>query len=363
MNPRYPFVLVLIVSALSCAQNSGKPASETPPLSAAPVNSAQPQHADVPVVPNIPKDARWTISCTAFDGPDHAVRARAIRDQLILTSGLRDWYLLQGDRQTTLYYGYYRSIRDDTDAKEIARAQADRKAIAQLTNRANGERFFSSPVFVTLDSADPAAPPEWNLANVDGDYSLQVGVYKDSPTRKEAAVEAVRAARALGYEAYYYHGQTSSSVCIGVWPASAFKQQNDFKAKNPNAVLLASPGQIPLPQGEIMTNDGKPIESMQAKIDILDEKLRATLQAFPNHAINGEVSQPMKNPRTGQIRTSSRSPFLVRIPHGQAVAHPVAGNAEVVPGPIVSPAQSPTVHPPVVPAPQPKGGKLRSIED
>jgi hypothetical protein len=350
----------LALTALSCAQNTSQPTINPPPASA---SFAQPQPADAPVIPNIPKDARWTISCAPIDGPDHAARARVFRDQLIQASGLHDWYLLQGDRQTTLYYGYYRAIHDDKDPTESARAQADRKAISQLTNRSNGERLFSSVVFVTLEGADPAAPPEWNLANVDGDYSLQVGVYKDSPIRKERAVQAVREARALGYDAYYYHGPTSSSVCIGVWPASAFKQQNDFKAKNPNGVLLAAPGQLPLPEGELMTNDGKPIDVMQAKIDILDEKLRATLRAFPNHSINGEDAQAMKNPRTGQVHVKTRSPFLVRIPRGQSVARPVAGNADVIPGPIASPAQAPTIHPPVAPAQQPKGGKLRSIED
>ena len=68
-----------------------------------------------------------------------------------------------------------------------------------------------SSLIVPIDSPDPVAPPEWNLANAKGYWSLQIAAYKDSPKRKEAAVEAVREARKNGVEAYYYHGETTSS--------------------------------------------------------------------------------------------------------------------------------------------------------
>ena len=80
---------------------------------------------------------------------------------------------------------------------------------------ANGTRLFPAVILTKLDTPDPSSPPEWDLTRAAGAYSLQIAVFKDSPERRAAAVEAVRAARAGGYDAYYYHGPTASSVCIG----------------------------------------------------------------------------------------------------------------------------------------------------
>lgn len=95
---------------------------------------------------------------------------------------------------------------------------------------------LTQPSFATDSSPDPVAPPEWNLVNRDADkdakdprrayWSLEIMAFKVNPLRKEAAVKAVAAFRKDGVEAYYYHGETTSSVCVGAWPMDAVKPEN-----------------------------------------------------------------------------------------------------------------------------------------
>jgi hypothetical protein len=326
--------------------------------------------------PNIPKDAEWTILCATIVGPDHAAQARSARAALIKQTQMRDWYVIHGEGQTTLYYGFYRAINDPNDAKESARAQNDRHAIAGLTDPANGARLFSSVILTKLDAADPTAPAEWDLTRAQGAYSLQIAVFKDSPSRRSTAVEAVREARAQGYEAYFYHGPTSSSVCIGAWPATAVREHNDFNVKNmekPGAVPLVTAGQIPtLPQGDLMTPDGKPINVVSAKFEVLDPKLRAVMLEFPTHSINGVEQPVLLDPRTGQKRLApKRSSFLVKIPRAVQFAAPTVAGGNTDTGATVgatsaAPEPQPSQQlppPPVRPSTAAQGGKLKSLED
>ena len=56
----------------------------------------------------------------------------------------------------------------------------------------SGNPLFPHSFFVEVTTPDPQAPAEWNLANANGYWSLQIAAYKDSPKRKQYAVEAVR---------------------------------------------------------------------------------------------------------------------------------------------------------------------------
>ncbi|HEV8606195.1 MAG TPA: hypothetical protein VGQ99_12555 [Tepidisphaeraceae bacterium] len=335
-------------------------------------------------IPNIPKDAEWTILCATVTGPDNATQARALRGNLINQTKMRDWYILHGAGQTTLYYGFYRSINDPKDTKESTRAQNDRKTIAALTDPASGARLFNTVILTKLDAPDPTSPPEWDLTRASGTYSLQVTVFKDSPDRRAAAVEAVRAARAQGYDAYYYHGPAASSVCIGAWPETAVRETNAFNVKqmpNPNAVPLVTAGSIPnLQPGEagLMTPDGKPINVISAKFEILDPQLLAIMKQFPTHSVNGVERPVVVDPRTNQRHFAAARPsFLVRIPHTNTPPPPTIATApdptraqpEQPLGPAVGAASAAGADqpPPQAPsAPRPstsKGGKLRSLED
>jgi hypothetical protein len=313
-----------------------------------------------------PKDARFTVFCGTFSGPGHIQQAKAMKEQLAAKSGMRDWYTVSGEGQTTLYYGFYREVNEQIDAREGTRAQLDRKRIAAMTGT-NGGRLFNSVLLVGIDEVDPSSPPEWNLENAKGVWTVQIGVYKDHPQRKQYAVDVVRDFRKQGYEAYYYHGPTASSVCIGVWPAESVKADDEIRMTDPNAVPLIAPGSLPVKEG-ITTPDGRPIQVMRTKTQVLDESLLATMRAFPNHFVNGVTGQTIKDPRTGQTRAEMEPSLLVRVPAkrmmlaGPGVSGEAVGDGTGAAG---QPRQQPTGPDPlraVLPGKVQQGGRLKSLE-
>jgi hypothetical protein len=230
---------------------------------------------------------------------------------------LNQWYVVHEANQSILYYGFYRSFNDGDQAKENQRAQADRAAIDQLTDQ-RGDRPFQHCFFVALSSPDPVAPSEWDLRNARGYWTLQIAAYLDDPRRKEAAVEAVRGFREAGIEAYFYHGETISSVCIGVWPEEAVrKQETDVGGStDPSQPILVS--NVPLPREMVQglrDESNQKVRVLQPKMDIADPTLRAAIAQYPEHAVNGYVQQiSVRDPQTGQLRQRGEPSMLFAIP-------------------------------------------------
>ena len=382
---------LVVGGMLGCGGNNAGPATtERPMLSkgttettAVAANNGGSGQQARPTAVNIPKDARWTIFCATFSGPDHLAQGKAAREKLAQSTGMRDWYLVTADGRSTLYYGYYRSINDPKDSKESQRAQQDRKSIATIKD-GMGRSLFATALLVELDSADPASKPEWDLENAKGAYTVQVAVYKGSNERKQAALEAVKQARAMGYPAYYYHGPTASSVCIGTWPKEAVKllwlnssEREEINVKhlqNPNAVPVVVPGGTKVADGAL-TPDGRPISVVQSQYEVLDPTLTEVLKQFPIHSLNGAEEWEVADPRTGQKRRVRYPSRVVKIPtkegEGPAIAtgvqtpEPVTGAPGQPADPVVrrpNPEQVPTPQRPAQPA-GPKGGKLKSLED
>ena len=166
-----------------------------------------------------------------------------------------------------------------------------------------GATPFERGVFVSLDAPDPTSPPEWNLFNVDRGltpkdpkrayWTLQILAFRADPLRKEAAVQAVRALREKGVEAYYYHGEFVSSVTVGHWPANAVKAQND-KLWMPDVADSEGDVSRPLvvPNFPLREDErAKPINgersiSVSPNLEVLDPTMKAVMAKFPNHAEN-----------------------------------------------------------------------------
>jgi hypothetical protein len=140
--------------------------------------------------------------------------------------------------------------------------------------------------------------------------------------------------------------------------------------ENPSAVPLVTAGSLPtLAEGQqYMTPDGKPMNVVAAKYDILDPKLLATMKQFPSHSVNGVDRSVFLDPRTGQRKLGSAHPsFLVKIPRsapmiapGMAAApDPNRQNTNAQPAPQEQQTSSPAARPSNVS----QGGKLRSIDD
>jgi hypothetical protein len=330
-------------------------------------SAAAPQVPDG--APAAPKGAQFTIFCGRVQGDAHVERASKIKGDLISSTGLRDFYVLHEDGQSLLYYGYYRTFNDPKDAKEAARAQADLKRIKALES--DGNRLFAGALFVDMEAPDPQAPPEWNLVNARGAWSLQIAAYKDSPLRKEAAVEAVREARKQGIEAYYYHGETVSSVCVGAWPEGAIRYvspTNDVhKSVIVNQPVIADPSQAtPMSADQQRERARKAnAEVVQGKVEVVDATLLATMKQYPSHAVNG-----MQTVKSINGQTIPDPSLLIRIPapaEGKSILTSVPPHGTEPSALRQQPVQRkadprPAARKSQPPPPQPGLGKLKSID-
>jgi hypothetical protein len=247
---------------------------------------------DTSDMPQVPKEARWTIFCATLADPDHVNTSRKLKAALVGKTKLREWYIVHEHDRSRLYYGYYRSIDDSGDAAESNRAKNDRKAIDAIVDGA-GERPFRSCQFVQLNSPDPDSRPEWNLVNAPAGmtWTLLVGAYKDSADRKQAAVDAVREAREkYGEEAYYYHGETISNVCIGAWPADAVIEERDDPdpgaSKNGTGDVLVLPPGMKAPDKAM--HNGKRVRAVSQRMVPVNETLKAKIKQYPTCLVNGE---------------------------------------------------------------------------
>lgn len=349
---------VMAAVAVSCTEN--KPAENKPETGSlasghASAAKAAPAVGDV-VVP--PKDAQWTIYCMSISGDNHVLRARKAKNDLIAATPLKEWYVVHGEAESTLFYGFYRTISETDDAKEATRAHTDRQRIKSMMDP-EGRRPFQMAIFVRQDLPDPTAPPEWDLTNAKGFYSLEIAVYKDSPDRKKVALETVRAAREMGVEAYYYHGPSTSSVCIGVWPREAVREENVrevVKNEDPNRPMLVLP-QAVNNMDAIQDDKGNVVQAVAPKVEPIDPTLIAAMKQYPDHTVNGsQIIRKVRDPKTGQVVQGPEKSFLVVIPRK---------SPSILGGPTLPPTQEQApVAPPVPEKPVDDGrGKLKSIGD
>jgi len=306
---------VLIGLALSCSEAPPPAASEgNLSASAAPppkIAAASPNLTPAaPAIDSPPKDARYTIYCLGVPGPDHTARANQIKLLWQRATQRRDWYVVHQDDQSLVYFGYYRSISDPKD-HDSARAIADRQMIQNLTDSA-GDHPFEQAMLMPLDAPDPTAPPQWNLVNAKGAWTLEIAVYK-GPGRKAAAVDSVRQARAQGIEAYYYHGASASSVCIGTWPEEAVTQQmhGNVQPSDPSETVTVVPDSLAERLPDAMPDpEGNQTRVIHNGAQIADPTLLAAKQQYPTHAFNGDEDMIMVNGKA-----VPRESAVVAIPH------------------------------------------------
>jgi hypothetical protein len=357
-------LILLVTMGIACSENRPAGDSAINPVTGAAISTT----------PSIPAEARWTLYCLSVPGPLHVEKANHLKEQMIKNSGMRDWYVIHSDQESTLNFGYYRSLNDPADS-DSRRAREDRTKISEWKDAA-GDFPFRGCMFVPIDSSDPPAPPEWNLLNKDKDkadddparayWTLEIAAYVDSPRRKEMAVESVREARAQGVEAYFFHGPSISSVCIGAWPRDALKRQEQgvghTETNNPDMPLVVLPYQLP----KQMTDQASAIKDakvLQLKPEIVDPTLLEAMRKYPDHFVNGNrrVIGKYKDPNTGQLAKQYEDSFIAEIPRGQdqtGVSQPLDTSRYA---PIVPPSNS-QPRPPGE-GRQPGTGGLRSLDD
>lgn len=277
-----------------------------------------------PAAPNIPADARYTLFCARLEGDGHVARGRALKEQLTATTGLRDWYLQHTADGTLVYLGYYRAIdtatTDLTLQADAQRAQKDLAMVKQFRDQA-GNRVFARAIFTPIEQPDPDAPPEWNLLNVDAKYfwTVQESAFTDPSLRKRAAVERVREIRNAGLQAFYYHGEGVSSVCIGLWPEAAVENAAAQQAAVPNAkrneqdfkLFVDTIGLPPERLRQIAGNNANVGVARAVKV-VKDSLLLQTTRDFP-HSTNYEYDR-IRVERNGKIEFDPRPGMVVQIP-------------------------------------------------
>jgi hypothetical protein len=299
------------------------------------------------------------------------MQATQLRDQLVRTTGMRDWYVIHNENDSTLYYGFYKTV--DKNAK------AAREKIGAMTDTA-GQRPFRNAVIVELTAPDPEAPPQWDLANAPPGmvWSVQIAAYEGSPQRKKYAVDAVREARAQGVPAYYFHGPSVSSVCVGAWPRQAVRGEMEPAFNDPNEkrsldqivqqqpadLIVLPPGMPGAGNREVQTKHGR-VRTVASQLEPVDPTMLGVLKTYPNHYRNGEA-EGMQTKNGLQPKPS----FLVKIPRREGSIFGAGSDTSVAgtgaPGPGASQGgynDARNAAPQQQPAPAPaKGyGKLPSL--
>lgn len=314
--------------------------------------------AQEPMV-NIPKDARWTLYCASISGPDRISRMAQLKSYLMAKSPFKDWYVVHDEQNSTLFYGFYGSV--DKTERAAARAHADRKAISEWKD--NDERPFAACFFTPITPPDPVAPAEWNLTNAPANavWSVQIAAFQDNAQRKQAAVEAVKELRDKGVPAYFYHGQSISSVCIGAWPEEALKKQDmdgSHAVVDEDEAVLVSQGKLPSKFKNARTKEGQRLVPFTQQVEIADNSLKATFQQYPYHFVNYEAQARQVKTAKGNVERIPMPSFLVKIPRDTAAV--VTGGGDTGVRGLLSPG---------IPAPanstqQPAGGgRLRGLNN
>jgi hypothetical protein len=231
---------------------------------------------------------------------------------------------------------------------------------------------------VPTAAPDPTAPQEWNLANLrktrtdlDHFWTLQIAAYWGSPERKKYATDAVRDARAQGIEAYYYHGQAVSSVCIGCWPQSAVRETpTELQGTAPEERVLMTPARVTtgdsgqpnqgLPKDLMREYERKGVTVKQPELQIVDPTLLRIMQIYPQHFVNG-VAEGVRGAGNKLVPKAS---FLVEVPARDASPLMGGGDPTVVQDPAAAPPPMDAIVPvsPTQPPVSGKGsGRLKSV--
>jgi len=164
----------------------------------------------------------FRILLEAYNGPDHAKKAVSVKE-VAERDGLMPLSIVSKQNMTELYMGRYLST--DAAEKDLKRAQAYK------STRWGDFRPFARARTVLIPGND-IGPPEWNLLNVHPRYVYTVVImtfYDDAKTgyfgRRQRAVDACRKLRNEGEQAYFHHGTTNSSVCIGLFKVNGVRSR------------------------------------------------------------------------------------------------------------------------------------------
>ncbi|MFO0837766.1 MAG: hypothetical protein U1D55_04510 [Phycisphaerae bacterium] len=239
----------------------------------------------------------WAIRCATFQGNGRSEQAAVYEKALKQASGLnaRLVTVIDENGASVLCYGRYAHHFEAATARETFKPdpRKDLEKIRELSLETDGKVAwpFRLATLIPLPESD-AGPPEWQIANARGHWSLQVGVFYNEGEmrqRKQAAVEYCKLLRQQGQEAYFHHGPVNSSVCIGAFPKEAIQT---VRREEPLT------GRIQFTQ------------------KIVDPKMLELQKKYPNNTQNGHIISTVTYDSKGQKQRSPEPSFPVEIPRG-----------------------------------------------
>jgi hypothetical protein len=158
-------------------------------------------------------DDVYSIRLIVITSPDHVQWAQTFKEHTERETGWMGLYVLVKGDFSELYWGKYPS-REAAEG-DLRRAKSFRTRV--------GIQAFPAADIVPIPGTD-IGPPEMNLANAKGVYTVLIATFHDVPERRRFAVDNCKDLRQKGEEAYYYHTSTQSIVTIGSFDASAVKE-------------------------------------------------------------------------------------------------------------------------------------------
>jgi hypothetical protein len=162
---------------------------------------------------SLQSDDEYSIRLMVVATPDHVQRVQAYKERAQQETGWMGMYVLVKSDFSELYWGKY-------PTKEAAEGDLRR---AKNFRTHVGIQAFPAADIVPIPGSD-IGPPEMNLTNAKGVYTVLIATFHDVPDRRQYAVDNCKDLRQKGEQAYYYHTSTQSIVTIGAFDASAIKE-------------------------------------------------------------------------------------------------------------------------------------------
>ena len=251
----------------------------------------------------------WTIECNAFRGPQHVETADTLATALKKVRQLRaDRVRVEhGVEESRVSYSEYKLKYVEAKVDSESHAKGDvhielsdeiKRDLSFIKSLALGEKhpFFSARTIPK--PSENVGPPEWDLRNAKGAYTLHVGVTYNMPTLhnyKEAAVEWVKALREDGHEAYFYHHaeKPRSDICVGTFGEDAVTEYTET-IKDPES---GETRQVP------RKRLSEAVHTLRNQAD------------FRFNLENGcKIHRAVRNEKTGEEAKMANESFLVKIP-------------------------------------------------
>jgi hypothetical protein len=226
-------------------------------------------------------ESQYTILLMNFSGPEHVELADFHLKQAKKFTGWSDLYVVHQESHSELYRGHYRTMQE---------ASNDLRSSKQYVAPAAKQNIYRMATIVPLPGKD-IGPPEWNLRNAQGEYTVLVAVFQDLPEqnyygRKDKAVDLCRKLREQGREAYFLHDTSRSGVTIGTFPAKAI-QTKRVKRIHPKT-------------GDAFFEDVKLM---------VDPKMKAVMQDYPEFLFCGNtVIRTTVDEKTGKAVKKADGP-------------------------------------------------------